>query len=162
MEVFATRLRGNTRFAMTLELNLSLCLPRDQLSVPIVRHICSYALDEVGVTRSCKSDVSLALTEACTNVLDHVTEGDNYEVHIGINNERCTITVKDAGGGFDFGATDGRASADGNAESGRGLHLMRELVDNVHFMSTGDDGTTVQLEKDLEFDESHPVRQRLA
>ncbi len=145
---------------MPLELNLSLCLPRDQLSVPIVRHICSYALEEVGVTPTCLADITLALTEACTNVLDHVHEGEAYEVHIGIDSERCTIQVKDAGAGFDYGAH-GDHRADETAESGRGLGLIKALVDNVHFTTSGDDGTTVKLEKDLEFEESHPVRKRL-
>lgn len=146
---------------MPLELNLSLCLPRDQLSVPIARHICSYVLEEVGVTDSCLADVTLALTEACTNVLDHVTEGAAYEVHIGIDSQRCTIKVKDAGAGFDFGAHEGTARAEATAESGRGLELIKNLVDKVHFTTSGGDGTTVQLDKDLEFDEGHPVPQRL-
>ena len=147
---------------MPLELNLTLCLPRDQLSVPIVRHICSYALEEFGVTKAALDDITLALTEACTNVLDHVTEGDAYEVHIGINSERCRIEVKDAGGGFDYGAHAEQGPAEPTAESGRGLDLIRSLVDNVHFINAGEDGTTVQLDTQLEFDESHPVRQRLA
>ena len=146
---------------MPLELNLSLCLPRDQLSVPIVRHICRYALEEVGVTERCLTDVTLALTEACTNVLDHVDEGEAYEVHIGIDSQRCSIRVKDAGAGFDYGAHAGPAQADVTAESGRGLGLIRALVDKIHFTTKADDGTTMQFEKDLEFDEAHPVRQRL-
>ena len=77
---------------MPLELNLSLCLPTDELSVPVVRHICTYALSEVGVHEVCQSDISLALTEACTNVLDHATQdGEAYEVDITIDDERCTI-----------------------------------------------------------------------
>lgn len=88
---------------MSLEVNLTLCLPTDELSVPVVRHICSYALTEVGVREQCLSDISLALTEACTNVLDHVQEGgEAYEVIISIDDKRCAIRVKDAGKGFDF------------------------------------------------------------
>jgi serine/threonine-protein kinase RsbW len=147
---------------MSLEVNLSLCLPTDQLSVPVVRHICGYALTEVGVLDECLSDISLALTEACTNVLDHVTDaGEAYEVHIGIDDERCTIRVKDAGGGFDFDARTAQPRVEGTAESGRGLELIRNLVDRVKFTVVPDEGTIVHLEKLLEFDESHPVRQKL-
>ena len=148
---------------MPLELNLSLCLPTDELSVPVVRHICSSALSEVGVHETCQSDISLALTEACTNVLDHATQdGEAYEVHISIDDERCTIRVKDAGIGFDVDARDQSPRADGNAESGRGLELIRQLVDRVRFTVVPDAGTVVHLEKQLEFDERHPVRARLA
>lgn len=146
---------------MSLEVNLSLCLPTDEASVPVVRHICSYALGEVGVRRGCVSDISLALTEACTNVLDHVAEGGSaYEVHIGIDDTRCTIRVKDTGAGFDYEATSG-AVIDLTAESGRGLSLIRALVDRVQFTSVPEDGTIVHLEKELEFDEDHPVRRRM-
>ena len=148
---------------MSLELNLSLCLPTDELSVPVVRHICSYALDEVGVDRTCQSDISIALTEACTNVLDHATQdGEAYEVHIAIDDERCIIRVKDAGIGFDVEARELEPKADGDAESGRGLDLIRALVDRVKFISKPEDGVIVHLEKELEFDDAHPVRKNLA
>jgi serine/threonine-protein kinase RsbW len=148
---------------MPLEVNLTLCLPTDELSVPIVRHICGYALEQVGVHKQCLSDVSIALTEACTNVLDHAQQdGEAYEVQISIDGERCTIRVKDAGGGFDFDARSKEPRVDGQAESGRGLELMRAVVDKVKFVSKPEDGMIVHLEKELEFDADHPVRQRLA
>ena len=149
---------------MPLELNLSLCLPTDELSVPVVRHICSYALNEVGVHETCQSDISLALTEACTNVLDHATQdGEAYEVHIAIDDERCTIRVKDAGQGFDVEAREQTrdATIDMTAESGRGLDLIRALVDQVRFISKPEEGVIVHLEKELEFDDEHPVRKNL-
>jgi serine/threonine-protein kinase RsbW len=150
---------------MPLELNLSLCLPTDELSVPVVRHICTYALSEVGVHDTCQSDISLALTEACTNVLDHATQdGEAYEVHIAIDDERCTIRVKDAGIGFDVEARETartRDSEDFTAESGRGLDLIRALVDRVKFISKPEEGVIVHLEKELEFDAEHPVRKNL-
>ena len=149
---------------MALEVNLSLCLPRDELSVPVVRHICRYALGEVGVESNCVDDIQVALTEACTNVLDHVTAGEAYEVFIDIDDHRCAIRVKDAGRGFDFETADGqpRPRSDTDAESGRGLELISALVDRMQFVNVPDDGMVVHLEKDLEFDEQHPVRQRLA
>ena len=150
---------------MPLELNLSLCLPTDELSVPVVRHICSYALSEVGVHETCQSDISLALTEACTNVLDHATQdGEAYEVHISIDDERCTIRVKDAGIGFDVDEREGARNQekDATAESGRGLDLIRALVDRVKFISKPEEGVIVHLEKELEFDDDHPVRKSLA
>ncbi len=147
---------------MPLEVNLTLRLPTDELSVPVVRHICGYALGEVGVRQQCLDDISLALTEACTNVLDHVDDpGVSYEVHIGIDDERCTIIVKDVGPGFDFEARSSEPRVDLTAESGRGLELIRSLVDRVKFTQVPEDGKIVHLEKLLDFDEQHPVRQRL-
>lgn len=149
---------------MPLELNLSLCLPTDERSVPVVRHICSFSLNEVGVSEVCQSDISIALTEACTNVLDHATQdGEAYEVHISIDDERCIIRVKDGGIGFDVEAREEarEGEVEITAESGRGLDLIRALVDRVKFISKPEEGVIVHLEKELEFDEDHPVRQAL-
>lgn len=146
---------------MSLEVELSLCLPTDELSVPVVRHICSFSLGEVGVDEDCVNDITLALTEACTNVLDHVEDGEAYEVFISIDEERCIIRVKDLGDGFDIDAEAERPRSDASAESGRGLDLIKALVDELKFESMPEEGMIVHLEKALEFDEAHPVRRRL-
>lgn len=140
----------------------SLSLPRDAASVPVVRHICRDALEALGVTRACTADVELAVTEACTNVLKH-TRGRRhvYEVTVEINEATCEIYVVDAGGGFDHESA-GTAEADGSAEGGRGIHLMKALVDNVSFVSKASDGTTVHLEKTLDLAEDSLLRQLTA
>ena len=51
--------------------------------------------------------------------------------------------------------------ADVTAESGRGLDLIRALVDRVKFISKPEEGVIVHLEKELEFDDDHPVRKTL-
>lgn len=42
------------------------------------------------------------------------------------------------------------------------LEIIRSLVDRVKFTSMPEDGMVVHLEKELEFDDGHPVRQRLS
>lgn len=127
----------------------SLSLPRDEASVPIVRHLCRSALNDFGVQSRCVADIELAVTEACTNVLKHA-EGTNdiYDVTVGIDEHDCMIRVIDSGGGFDHHGV-GREEALAGAESGRGIHLMRALVDNVRFTSRPEEGTVVHLEKEL-------------
>ena len=148
---------------MSFEVNLSLCLPRDQVSVPVVRHICRFALEEVGVDKPCIADIELALAEACTNVLDHATGETSYEVFVDIEESKCTIRVKDNGAGFDHGSVaDASPDAGASAESGRGIGLINALVDTVRFTSVPDAGMIVHLEKLLDFDAEHPVRKALA
>ena len=144
---------------MGVSINLSLCLPRDEVSVPLARHICSYSMREIGVKQECVDAVNLALTEACTNVLDHSQVDETYEVYIGLDDHNCTIRVKDLGAGFDHETHTGddAPAIDLTAESGRGIELMKILVDKVKFESRPEDGMVVHLEKQLEFDESHPV-----
>lgn len=137
----------------------SLSLPRDGASVPVVRHICRDALEALGVTRSCTADVEVAVTEACTNVLKHARgHHHEYEVTVEINETTCAIHVVDTGGGFDHDAA-GSEEAHGSAEGGRGIHLMKALVDSVRFVSKAQDGTTVHLEKSLDLAENSLLRQ---
>ena len=62
-----------------MELSLVLCLPRDEKTVQVARHIVRHAMREVGVAAECVSDVEVALSEACTNVLVHSGPGDEYD-----------------------------------------------------------------------------------
>ncbi len=141
-----------------VEIDLGLSLPRDELSIPLVRHLCHRALQELGVTDECAADITVALTEACTNVLVHSGPADEYAVRVSIDGERCVLRIVDTGHGFDAEQFAGGAEAAPSAESGRGIQLMRALVDRVMFVSKPEDGTVVHLEKDLELAEDAPIR----
>ena len=140
---------------MAVEINLGLLLPRDSRTVPVARHICREALRELGVLEECRSDIEVALTEACTNVLEHSGPGDNYEVDVTLDEEQCVIRVVDHGHGFDSTAPVMPAAEE--AEGGRGISLMHALVDKVQFNSRPEEGTVVHLEKGLEYEEGAPV-----
>ena len=134
-----------------MDIKLALSLPRDESTLPLVRHLCKYALWEIGVSHACVHDVELALTEACANVVEHSAVDDLYEVHIEITPDHCEIRVIDTGNGFDF-QTLGQIDADASAEGGRGLKLMQALVDRIKFVSEPEQGTVVHLVKTLHFD----------
>jgi serine/threonine-protein kinase RsbW len=141
-----------------MQITFSLCLPRDEASVPVVRRVSRDALHQLGVAESCIDDIALALTEACTNVLDHAQSvDDEYEVTIEINDSRCEIRVMDRGAGFDHAQTGHSLSSD-TAESGRGIFLMRAFMDELDFVSEPEVGTMVRLTKTLEMDENSPLK----
>jgi serine/threonine-protein kinase RsbW len=132
-----------------MELFFSLCLPREEVTVPVVRHLCGASLRNLGVEDDCVSDIELAVSEACSNVLKHGGgAGQQYEVTVSVDQRRARITVSDTGGGFDVA---GRAATapDDRAEGGRGLLLMRHLVDDLNFVTEGRGRTTLRLEKEL-------------
>jgi serine/threonine-protein kinase RsbW len=132
-----------------MQLALAICLPRDGASIPVARHIIRDALRAVGVAEECIDDIAVAQTEACANVVQHSGPGDEYEVRIEIDDDRSVISVIDKGHGFDSSiVADG---SDVGSERGRGILLMRALVDDVHFVSEPDTGTAVRLEKALHF-----------
>jgi serine/threonine-protein kinase RsbW len=111
----------------------------------------------LGVSDDCLTDIELALTEACTNVLDHAAAGDEYEVVAGLDDAVCVIDVLDTGRGFDADHL-GHAEADPSAEEGRGIQLIRALVDRVHFKSRPESGMVVHLEKQLVYEEGSPLQ----
>jgi serine/threonine-protein kinase RsbW len=133
-----------------VEIKMTLALPRDEMSVPVVRRVLKASMQTLGVEAHVISDIELALTEAVTNVLDHSAHGEEYEVSVGIDGEVCAIEVVDRGSGFDSNAL-GHSEADVSAEEGRGIQLMRALVDHVTFDHVPTVGTVVRLEKKLEW-----------
>lgn len=141
-----------------VEISFSLFLPRDELTVPVARHIVRQSMSEIGVADECVHAIELALTEACTNVLKHSAADDEYEITVDLDESACIIRVVDTGRGFDADSLTG--PSDPSAEQGRGFELMRALVDNVELTSRPEKGTIVHLEKDLVLTEDS-VLQRL-
>src|SRR3954451_4598682 len=141
-----------------VEIKFTLQLPRDALSVPVVRRVLNSSMQTLGVEEDCLTNIEIALTEACTNVLDHAADGDEYQVVAGLDDNSCVIEVIDTGRGFDADRL-GHAEADPSAEEGRGILLIRALVDRVHFRSRPESGMIVHLEKELRFKEGSPLQQ---
>ena len=139
-----------------MEIAFRLSLPRESASVPIVRRLCRCSFSSLGIEDDCAHDLELVVTEACTNVLKHASGKDEYEVEVATSGETCDIQVKDAGKGFDH-AAHGQQQAQAEAEAGRGIHLMRLLVDRLHFVSE-DSGTMVHLQKSLTLREDSPLK----
>lgn len=139
-----------------MQMSFTLQLPRDALSVPVLRGVITASMRSIGIERDCMADIAVAITEACTNVIAHSLEGDEYEVTARIIDAMCQIDVVDTGHGFDAEAL-GRTDAPSTAESGRGIQLMRALVDRVAFESRPEAGMIVHLEKRLTFTPESPM-----
>jgi serine/threonine-protein kinase RsbW len=132
-----------------VDITYSLHLPRDEVSVPIVRHLSRQALSDLGVAEDFVSDIEVAVTEACTNVLKHAKgENEPYDVEVEVHDATCIIRVIDRGAEFGKRARDHKGLT---AEGGRGIYLMRALVDQLHFESRPEEGTVVRIEKRLSF-----------
>ena len=126
----------------------SVRLPVDAQSVPLVRGLLRQALQHIGVVPAGIDDVLLALTEACANVVQHAEGQDEYQVDVTIDDHVCRISVLDDGQGFDL-AQVAAEQAGSPLEGGRGLILMRALVDRLDFQQTEDGRHGVFLEKQL-------------
>jgi serine/threonine-protein kinase RsbW len=135
-----------------MHLQLRLMLPSEERSVPVVRKVLGHALAVLGVERECLDDVEIAISEACTNVLNHAGPHDEYIVLVTVDGRDCTIEVCDEGRDFRLPSTAKAGTLiDPDAEHGRGVQLMRALVDDLDFAASDDRGTIVRLRKSLSY-----------
>lgn len=114
-----------------------------------MRDVAVMSLIRLGVTRDCAEDIRLALSEACTNVIDHSEADDEYEVRLQVDGLKCEVRVVDTGRGLDVTALTA-APVPADSPRGRGMTLMHALVDAINFNSEPEAGTIVHLVKKLE------------
>jgi len=86
-----------------VDVKFCLMFPRETLSVPVTRRVLGDTLGRLGVDDDSIGDLLLAVTEACTNVLQHGGPGHRYEVVASIGPGGCLVEVLDGGLGFDPG-----------------------------------------------------------
>ena len=152
-----------------VEIRMVLYLPRDAASVPVSRQVLDGCLATLGVTPDTRTDIALALSEACANVIQHAGPADEYEVQATAASGRCVIEVVntahlDAGNADEDGTPVGQpftpplGPASPTAEHGRGLQIIDAVADNVRLTQTSDEGTTVHFEKALEWVPDAPGR----
>ncbi|GGR68815.1 MULTISPECIES: ATP-binding protein [Streptomyces] len=133
----------------------SLHLRREAASVPLARRLLIGTMETAGVDPDISYDLSLALTEACANAVEH--GGDTapgasqaYRVTAYLDGEKCRIEVADSGPGLPPAQDLEPARAD--AEHGRGLCLIQELTDHLHIgAKPGLGGTVVSFDKILKW-----------
>jgi serine/threonine-protein kinase RsbW len=132
-----------------MDIAFTVTLPVDTDSVPFVRGLTRQALEHLGIGRPVIDEVTLALTEACANVVQHSGDHARYEVAVSIDDRQCRITVWDDGEGLDLKAAPAIAPGRARIEGGTGLLLMQALVDRLDFRHDTDGRHRVTLEKQL-------------
>ena len=154
-----------------MEIALMLCLPRDAASVRVIRQVLDGCLDALGATADTRTDIALALGEACANVIQHAGPGAEYEVAAEVTGRRCIVEVVNTGAsaaaaraGDGVFPSRGGSSPRGEevslpgdevplaAEHGRGLKIMDALVDDLQLRSSTRNGTRVHFEKSLRWE----------
>jgi anti-sigma regulatory factor (Ser/Thr protein kinase) len=114
--------------------------PADARELAGVRQVLRRWLRGHGATEEETHDVLVACQEACTNAVEHAygPSGRSFELEAACEAGRVRVVVRD----------DGRWRPPRGANRGRGLAMMRELMDAVE-VRHGDEGTVVVLERAL-------------
>lgn len=139
-----------------MRIEITMSLPRETASVPLVRRTVATALKNAGVTAECIDEVAIAVSEACTNVVQHAGQGPGYDVVLTVGDEQLTIDVTDSGRGFGDLSIPPPSMPEGEVERGRGLAMMRALTDEAVFDSVTGSGSSVHLVKALRWVDTAP------
>jgi serine/threonine-protein kinase RsbW len=137
-------------------MKFSLALPREALSIPVIRRVLGEALRGLGVAEDCVGDILVATSEACTNVIQHARGGGDFEVAGRVDDGLCLLKIMDWGRGPR--RTHAVPEPGELAESGRGIKIMRALVDELSIDTAPERGTVVRLEKRLTWRDEALVR----
>lgn len=141
------------------------------LSVSVMRQVLGDTLRGVGVNEDSVSDILLAATEACTNVVLHAGQSaPAFTVAATVDGAACRVEVTDAGSGCRAPRGVRRRSRRARtvpevpssdhelpdhaalAESGRGFAIMSACVDEVTLRTAPGRGTRVVLDKRIAWD----------
>ncbi|HJE59243.1 MAG TPA: ATP-binding protein [Nocardiopsis listeri] len=129
----------------------SISLPRRPYTVAIVRDMLGALLCRSGLCQGCIDDILISVSEACANAIEHGGPNDGYEVETEFAPGWCEMRISHSGRAPDMTAladrfTSPHAPLPGlESESGRGILLMRYLMDEVDF--SAEPRTTVILRK---------------
>ena len=106
-----------------------------------------------GIDEETTQALLYAVIEAGTNAIQHgnvFAEDKAVTFDFRVHNGGIEVQVDDSGKGFDPGRVGDPTDASALlSPHGRGLYLMRELMDEVTFDVRPDQGTTVRLKKAL-------------
>ena len=127
-----------------------LFLPRDAASIPLSRQVLDSCLHTLGVAADTRTDIALALSEACANVIQHAGPGDEYEVLVAAHDGRCVIEVVHTGGAGPVPVLPA-GPVPLLDEHGRGLKIIDAVTGNLRLSGDGRQGTVVHFEKTLDW-----------
>ena len=116
--------------------DVELAVPAEPDSVALARQMVRGIVDRLGWSDESRTDISIAVTEACTNAVLHAypdSQGD-YEVHAWAEPQRLIVAVRDHGRGISPRVPSPSAGL------GLGVPLMLAIADEVTFSS--EDGVT--------------------
>jgi serine/threonine-protein kinase RsbW len=123
---------------------LDLSMPADSEAIAAVVDTISAALAQLDVPEQKRFEVALAVQEALANAVVHGCGNDpSKEVRCRVRSDprgRIVIIVTDPGPGFSpDSVSDPKRSENLYADHGRGVYLIRQLMDEVQFERGGNE-----------------------
>ena len=97
-------------------------------------------------------EVQLAVDEACTNIIHHAYSSERGTITISceLQDNDLVITIRDSGSPFDPSVVlppDLRTNLEERRVGGLGIHLMRNIMDEVSYNFDSEKGNTLIMRK---------------
>jgi putative Holliday junction resolvase len=133
---------------------LEICVPSNVEYLSLVDSVCEAFCSWANVPRKMADDISMAAIEAATNAIVHGNGSDaSKKARIVFSRTDCdvTITVTDEGQGFDPDEVPCPLDEERMlATSGRGLFIMKSVMDEVQITFPKGGGTRIRLVKQVQ------------
>lgn len=132
---------------------ITLSIPSRLELLPVLDKLVAGIIDQMGFDEADADAVAISVIEAGTNAIQHGHKKDPTKIvffRFGIFPDRLKVDVTDSGAGFDLArvlASDPTSPEGLTQCCGRGIFIMRQLMDHVDFDIKSSQGTTVHLEK---------------
>ena len=121
-------------------------LPSNPSCIGEVEHFVQRLVNRLNIDPNLYPNILISLTEAVNNAMQHGNRYDDHKKILVSCHEmphQILLTISDEGSGFDpFQVPDPTTEDHIAVEGGRGVFLMKQLTDEIHFL---DHGRTVEL-----------------
>ena len=122
----------------------------DLNNIKKVEHVTEKIADYMKFPQDDRDSLAIAVTEIVGNAISHGNRGDSNKkviVEFEYKNNTIIVTVYDEGKGFDVNEIENPLEPENLLkESGRGIFIVRALMDKVEFIRT-ENGSAIRLTK---------------
>ena len=141
---------------------IALSIPSDDRCLCLLDLVACHIARKIEFGEEDVENIHLAVVEAGTNAIRHGNMGDPEKtviLRILDREDRLIISIKDCGCGFDLSCVKDPLCPENLMEPcGRGIFLMRVLMDEVEYNMENDSGTEVRLVKYKASRKLHPKK----
>ena len=128
-----------------------LSIPSEDRYVYLLDMVIAYVAKEMGFDEETTEQVNLAIIEAGTNAIKHGNKNDPAKTarfRFLISKDKLTVSIMDSGSGFDpENVGDPLSPENFMKPCGRGIFLMKALMDEVEYKISQKSGTEVRMVK---------------
>ena len=129
---------------MDNEIEIQIKVPNQTRYLALIGKISENLVNEIcqlpDYKETCANDLNVVITEAMANAIKHanVVEPDmSVIISVSLSDNELSIKVYDSGQGFDLDSVPNPDFSSGNLdESGRGIFVIRSLMDSVVYKKT--------------------------